>query len=194
MVDYPAAISLYKHLNTREQILEPNHHDILSHTRRSQPPLLGHANKAIWAPFRSRSSTIRTSEQRPRGHANDEGSYTCRCIRGRGALQAPSLWANEISQKDRDKVETGPQIHPRYNSLADAYKSVGRLANTIKRCTVRATTGASALPWAAHASPRVSRPQQSHTDIRSSRQMSSPSHQHVRATTGNDHIRIYGLT
>ena len=135
MSDYPAAISLYKQvLNTREQILEPNHRDILS-TRNDLAYAYyweGHTDKAI-------DLFEQVLDDRTRILSSDHedtlmtGSYLALTYADDGQLER-AITLGEQVVKDRDRVLKPDHKYTLVtrNNLADAYKSVGRLTDAIK--------------------------------------------------------------
>ena len=135
MSDYPAAISLYKQvLNTREQILEPNHRDILS-TRNDLAYAYyweGHTDKAI-------DLFEQVLDDRTRILSSDHedtlmtGSYLALAYADDGQLER-AITLGEQVVKDRDRVLKPDHKYTLVtrNNLADAYKSVGRLTDAIK--------------------------------------------------------------
>ena len=135
MSDYPAAISLYKQvLNTREQILEPNHCDILS-TRNDLAYAYyweGHTDKAI-------DLFEQVLDDRTRILSSDHedtlmtGSYLALAYADDGQLER-AITLGEQVVKDRDRVLKPDHKYTLVtrNNLADAYKSVGRLTDAIK--------------------------------------------------------------
>ena len=135
MSDYPAAISLYKQvLNTREQILEPNHRDILS-TRNDLAYAYyweGHTDKAI-------DLFEQVLDDRTRILSSDHkdtlmtGSYLALAYADDGQLERAIALGEQVV-KDRDRVLKPDHKYTLVtrNNLADAYKSVGRLTDAIK--------------------------------------------------------------
>ena len=135
MSDSPAAISLYKQvLNTREQILEPNHRDILS-TRNDLAYAYyweGHTDKAI-------DLFEQVLDDRTRILSSDHedtlmtGSYLALTYADDGQLER-AITLGEQVVKDRDRVLKPDHKYTLVtrNNLADAYKSVGRLTDAIK--------------------------------------------------------------
>ena len=135
MGDYPTAIRLYKQvLNTREQILEPNHDDILS-TRNDLAYAYyweGHTDKAI-------DLFEQVLDDRTRILISDHedtlmtGSYLALAYADDGQLERAIALGEQVV-KDRDRVLKPDHKHTLVtrNNLADAYKSVGRLTDAIK--------------------------------------------------------------
>ena len=135
MGDYPTAIRLYKQvLNTREQILEPNHDDILS-TRNDLAYAYyweGHTDKAI-------DLFEQVLDDRTRILSSDHeytlmtGSYLALAYADDGQLERAIALGEQVV-KDRDRVLKPDHKHTLVtrNNLADAYKSVGRLTDAIK--------------------------------------------------------------
>ena len=135
MSDYPTAIRLYKQvLNTREQILEPNHRDILS-TRNDLAYAYyweGHTDKAI-------DLFEQVLDDRTRILISDHedtlmtGSYLALAYADDGQLERAIALGEQVV-KDRDRVLKPDHKHTLVtrNNLADAYKSAGRLTDAIK--------------------------------------------------------------
>ena len=135
MGDYPDAIKLYKHiLSTREQILEPNHHDILS----SRNDL---AYAYYWEGDTGKAIDLfeQVLDERTRILSSDHedtlmtGSYLALAYADDGQLER-AITLGEQVVKDRDRVLKPDHKHTLVtrNNLADAYKSVGRLTDAIK--------------------------------------------------------------
>ena len=135
MSDYPTAIRLYKQvLNTREQILEPNHRDILS-TRNDLAYAYyweGHTDKAI-------DLFEQVLDDRTRILSSDHedtlmtGSYLALAYADDGQLERAIALGEQVV-KDRDRVLKPDHKHTLVtrNNLANAYKSTGRLTDAIK--------------------------------------------------------------
>ena len=135
MSDYPTAIRLYKQvLNTREQILEPNHRDILS-TRNDLAYAYyweGHTDKAI-------DLFEQVLDDRTRILISDHedtlmtGSYLALAYADDGQLERAIALGEQVV-KDRDRVLKPDHKHTLVtrNNLANAYKSAGRLTDAIK--------------------------------------------------------------
>jgi len=135
MSDYPAAISLYKQvLNTREQILEPNHRDILS-TRNDL------AYAYYWGDHTDEAIDLfkQVLDDRTRILSSDHedtlmtGSYLALAYADDGQLERAIALGEQVV-KDRDRVLKPDHKHTLVtrNNLADAYKSAGRLNDAIK--------------------------------------------------------------
>ena len=135
MSDYPAAISLYKQvLNTREQILEPNHRDILS-TRNDL------AYAYYWGDHTDETIDLfkQVLDDRTRILSSDHedtlmtGSYLALAYADDGQLERAIALGEQVV-KDRDRVLKPDHKHTLVtrNNLADAYKSAGRLNDAIK--------------------------------------------------------------
>jgi len=135
MSDYPAAISLYKQvLNTREQILEPNHRDILS-TRNDL------AYAYYWGDHTDEAIDLfkQVLDDRTRILSSDHedtlmtGSYLALAYADDGQLERAIALGEQVV-KDRDRVLKPDHKHTLVtrNNIADAYKSAGRLNDAIK--------------------------------------------------------------
>ena len=135
MGDYPDAIKLYKHiLSTREQILEPNHHDILS----SRNDL---AYAYYWVDRTDEAIDLfeQVLDDRTRILSSDHeytlmtGSYLALAYADDGQLERAIALGEQVV-KDRDRVLKPDHKHTLVtrNNLADAYKSVGHLTDAIK--------------------------------------------------------------
>ena len=135
MGDYPDAIKLYKHiLSTREQILEPNHRDILS----SRNDL---AYAYYWVDRTDEAIGLfeQVLDERTRILSSDHedtlmtGSYLALAYADDGQLERAITLGEQVA-KDRDRVLKPDHKYTLVtrNNLADAYKSVGRLTDAIK--------------------------------------------------------------
>ena len=135
MSDYPTAIRLYKQvLNTREQILEPNHRDILS-TRNDL------AYAYYWGDHTDEAIDLfkQVLDDRTRILSGDHedtlmtGSYLALAYADDGQLERAIALGEQVV-KDRDRVLKPDHKHTLVtrNNLADAYKSAGRLTDAIK--------------------------------------------------------------
>ena len=135
MSDYPTAIRLYKQvLNTREQILEPNHRDILS-TRNDL------AYAYYWEGDTGKAIDLfeQVLDDRTRILSSDHedmlmtGSYLALAYADDGQLERAIALGEQVV-KDRDRVLKPDHKYTLVtrNNLADAYKSVGRLTDAIK--------------------------------------------------------------
>lgn len=135
MSDYPTAIRLYEQvLNTREQILEPNHSDILS-TRNDL------AYAYYWEGDTGKAIDLfeQVLDERTRILSSDHkdtlmtGSYLALAYADDGQLERAIALGEQVV-KDRDRVLKPDHKHTLVtrNNLADAYKSVGRLTDAIK--------------------------------------------------------------
>ena len=191
MSDYPTAIRLYKQvLNTREQILEPNHRDILS-TRNDL------AYAYYWGDHTDEAIDLfkQVLDDRTRILSGDHedtlmtGSYLALAYADDGQLERAIALGEQVV-KDRDRVLKPDHKHTLVtrNNLADAYKSAGRLTDAIKMYEYVLQARIRTL-GSTHHHTRITRNDLAQTyeqagDLPKAISMYEDLH--------NDHIRIYG--